>query len=92
MGDQRHALEAEDSPIEHVADLFVKSPADKLREGRLANCYGKLMLVAGPRLLGKLRDELDAPTAALVVRSLDRDVGELPDHELECYLAEHLDV
>lgn len=86
FGGQRHTMETEHSPTEHIADIFVKSLADKLRDGRLANRYAKLVLVAGPRLLGKLREGLDDGTRALVTDSLDRDLGEMPDHELEKYL------
>lgn len=90
FGGQRHALESEDSPVEHLAGVFAKELADRLRDGRVAHRYDQLVLVAGPRLLGRLRDALDAPTAALVVKSLDRDVGELSEADLEKYLREHL--
>lgn len=90
QGGHRHAMESEHSPVEHVTDQFVKVLADKLRDGRIANHYAHLVLVAGPKLLGKLRDALDDPTAAKVVQSLDRDFGELTDPEVERHLEEAL--
>ena len=92
FGPQRHALSPQEAPIDHVADLFAKELADKLHAGRTNGDCDRIILVAGPRLLGKLRLALDPPTAKLVVQDLDKDFGELSDHDLPMVLTDALDL
>lgn len=54
----------------------------KLRAGREAKACDRIILVADPRMLGKLRDAMDAFTAAAEDRSLDKDLGNLPEVEV----------
>lgn len=89
FGEHRHAVTSRESPVDHVATTFAKALADRLREARLGRRYDSLVLVAGPRMLGRLRDALDDATAAAVSGSLDRDLAELDDHALAETLREH---
>jgi protein required for attachment to host cells len=85
-GSHRHALETEHSATDHLAEAFAKSLVAKLRTGREGKACDRIILVADPRMLGKLRDEMDAFTAAAADRSLDKDLGNLPDNEVTQYL------
>ena len=51
------------------------------------NRYGALVLVAEPHFLGELRTALDAPTAALVTATLDKDLGGIETRDLAQHLA-----
>jgi protein required for attachment to host cells len=82
LGGQRHTLTAHESPVDHVADGFVKVLAEKLRRGRIDGHCQHIVLVAGARLLGKLRDALDSPTAKLVTQNVIKDFGDLPEQEV----------
>jgi len=62
--------------------VFAAEIADKLSRGRLDRRFDDLVLIAAPRFLGVLRDELDAATAALVRGTLDKDYAGLNDREL----------
>jgi len=86
MGAHRHAMETEHSATDHLAEVFAKTLVGKLRAGREAKACDRIILVADPRMLGKLRDVMDAFTAAAADRSLDKDLGNLPDTEVTEYL------
>lgn len=81
-GDQRHGMSREESPTEHLAAGFARELAARLRAARLEKQFDTLVLVAGPAFLGRLRAALDEHTAASVKASLDKDLGDLPAHDL----------
>lgn len=81
-GDQRHGMSREVSPTEHLAAGFARDLAARLRAARLEQQFERLVLVAGPAFLGHLRAALDEHTAASVKASLDKDLGDLPAHDL----------
>jgi protein required for attachment to host cells len=53
--------------------------------------YSQLVLVAPPAFLGELRDALDDNTRERVVRSIDRNLSNIRDHELVPRLQRELD-
>jgi protein required for attachment to host cells len=73
-GDQRHGVGREESGVAHVTAGFTCEMADFLRSSRLNLHYDQLVLVAGPKLLGGLRQALDRDTAAPVSASLPKDL------------------
>ena len=48
--------------------------------------FGRLVLVAEPRLLGELRAALDKPTAALVSATLDKDLVGIDNRDIPRHL------
>ncbi len=84
--DARHALSTSEPPHEHIAVSFARTLADKLRHGRLAERFGRLVLVAEPHFLGLLREALDETTARLVIASVTKDLHPLKLHELSAHL------
>ena len=86
-GPHRHGLAREVSPTERLALEFAKIIAEKLHAAQLAKRYSRLVLVAGPKLLGKIRVALYPSTANLVVASLDKDLEEIPEADLPQHLA-----
>ena len=87
FGAGRHSMSTEQAPTERVAQLFAKALGEQLKRGRNENRYAALVLVAEPRLLGELRATLDAPTAALVAATLDKDLGGIETRDLAQHLA-----
>ena len=85
MGDQRHAVSNEDDPVEHAVAAFARDLAGRLRQAQLDGRYDRLVLVAGPKLLGKLRDSLDKHV--VVAATLDKDLAGVPLVELERHLS-----
>lgn len=86
LGGQRHGMSNEQSPTEHLAVAFAADLAARMKTAHEAKRYDRLVLVAGPKMLGHLRDALDKQTAAAVSASLDKDLGEIPEHELAAHL------
>lgn len=87
MGSHRHGVATEESATEHVARVFAKSLAERLRHGAETAQYEQLVLIAGPKLLGKLRDALDNGTAAHVIATVDRDLRDVSLADLPAHLA-----
>ncbi len=48
---------------------------------------GRIVLVAGPKMLGVLRQAMPKALAAEIAREIDKDLSDIPDHDL----AEHLE-
>lgn len=88
MGSHRHGVAREEAPTEHLAKAFAHDIAERLRKARLERQFEALVLVAGPHLLGHLREALDAPTAALVSAELHKDLQDVPVDDLPRHLAD----
>jgi protein required for attachment to host cells len=86
VGGGRHSMSTEQEPIQRIAQIFAKQLGEKLEKGRAQNRYSKLVLVAEPRFLGELRAALDAPTAALVSATLDKDLIGTEDRDVHHHL------
>lgn len=71
-----HPQASEQTATDRVADEFARELAGMLDEGRVHNRFSRLVLVAGPRFLGKLRDALPHATESLVVASVDKNVAD----------------
>lgn len=87
-GAGRHAYSREQEPTEHVAEQFAKQVAGLLEDGRTAQKYERLVLVADPRFLGVLRAALSSQAASHVTATLDKDFGGVPDRDLPKLLGE----
>ncbi len=85
---RRAAMSRSEGPHERVVASFARDLADRLRQGRVAGTYERLVLVAPPKFLGSLRAALDDPTAACVVGSLDKDLARSTQDELISHLGE----
>jgi protein required for attachment to host cells len=81
-GHMRHGLDPHLEAVEHIADIFAKALALKLREGRTQHEFDEVILVAEPGFLGKIRRFLDKQTNAMVSATLNRNLTALPMHEL----------
>lgn len=91
QGGQRHAVAPEHSATEHMAEVFAGALAERLRDARLRGECGRIVLVADPRSLGRIRAALDDATAALVTKSIDKDLAMLATAELIATLEENLE-
>ena len=87
VGAGRHSMSKEQSQTERIAEQFARMLVERLQQGRNENRYSALVLAAEPRFLGALRAALDAPTAALVTATLDKDLGGIETRDLAQHLA-----
>lgn len=84
-GFARHGFGKDDATVE-VAAQFARELAGLLERGRTEKRYDRLVLVAEPSFLGNLRASLSTPTAAVVSATLDKDLGQVPQHDLPKHL------
>ena len=82
MGAARHAMEPEVSVERRELEQFTRRLADYLEDARSKGCFGNLVLVASPNVLGLLRGTLDRPTMKLVSKSVGKDVVRLAPGEI----------
>jgi protein required for attachment to host cells len=90
VGAGRHAKAVEVEPKEQEQIRFAKAIADRLEQGRVANAFERVVLVAAPAFLGHLRGKLSAPLGALVSLELDKDYTALRPEELRARLPQRL--
>lgn len=86
FGGGRHSMSQEHEAADQVSLMFAKHLCDKLEKARAENRFGKLVLVAAPRLLGELRAALDKHTAALVSATLDKDLVGVDNRDIPKHL------
>jgi protein required for attachment to host cells len=73
-GERRSTMEPPD-PIDHSVGVFAKEVADALDKDRASGRFDRLVIVSEPSFLGKLREELSAPTSRLVQATVDKDLS-----------------
>jgi protein required for attachment to host cells len=86
FGDGRHGMGNKNTAKDHEQDLFAKRVASRVEEGRTSGQFDKLILVAAPRFLGRIRSSLSGPAAVLVAHTLDKELTQLSAEKL----ADHL--
>jgi protein required for attachment to host cells len=88
VGGGRHAHSAEEGFTEHEARAFVSELSARLERGRSEHAFERLVLVAPPKLLGKLRAALPDTLSALVAATLPKDLAHGSDDDLRARLAD----
>lgn len=73
-GGNRHTVEPPTSEREQAAIRFCKHIAERLEQGADSRAYNRLILLAPPDLLGRLRRELGQNAQARLDRSIGKDV------------------
>jgi protein required for attachment to host cells len=87
-GSAHHALQSRVGPKEQQTIDFARLLAERIESGRTAHEFERLVLVASPAFLGRLRAALDDPTRRLVDGELDLDLTRLPPDEIRRRLPE----
>lgn len=76
-GQGRHALSPEESPTEHVDHRFVTDLANDLERALQAGEFSGLVIVAAPKLLGRLRAALSKNLHKQVIGEIAKDLVDL---------------
>lgn len=71
-GSRTHA--GEETATAHVEQEFVLQLSTMLDRERNAGVFDQLIIVAGPRFLGKLREALSEPTRRLIKVALNKEL------------------
>jgi protein required for attachment to host cells len=79
-----HGVNGERSTERHELALFAKEVAQRIDAGRINHEFDKVILIAGPRMLGLLRQELPQTCKDIVAGEVSKDlVQHEPDAILE---------
>jgi protein required for attachment to host cells len=77
-GASSHGTESERRPREHEARLFAQQIAAAIEHAHRDGQIERLILVAGPRFLGVLRDALSPAVRGLVTEEIHKDLVHEP--------------
>lgn len=77
----RHAMASEESARERVEHEFALQLAELLDQRRNEGVYDQLIVIAGPKLLGLLRNALSEPCRRLIKVEMNKELIH-PDQEI----------
>jgi protein required for attachment to host cells len=69
-----HGITGEKSTVQHELTLFAKEVARKIETDRARNEFDRLVIVAGPKMLGLLRQSLSNPTQSMLAGEISKDI------------------
>lgn len=87
-GAGRHAMGTAVDPVEQEQIRFAKEIGAYLKAACQDGRCKRLLLVAGPRLLGELRQHLDLPPG-VTVSELEKNLGQFDANEIRGHLPSH---
>ena len=73
-------------PKQHEHDIFARKLVHQLDQGRTANSYQRLIVVAEPHFRGLLNGVMNSQVSGLVSDTIDKDYTKLNDKELAAHL------
>jgi protein required for attachment to host cells len=77
-------------PVEHETDLFSKRVSEYLDQARVEHRYDRLRLIAFPKFLGLLRQNLSKEAQDLVEDEVSKNITMLDAREIEDYVKTRL--
>lgn len=80
------ALVNENSLNRRMIDHYVIELSDVIEKARKENKFQKLILVAGPEMMGELKNKLSRPTLDRLQRALAKDYARFKEHEVHSAL------
>jgi protein required for attachment to host cells len=88
-GEGRHAMGVSVDPVEQEIIRFARQVVDHLKAACNDGRCNRLLLVAGPHLLGLIRKHLDLPRDVQVTE-LEKNLGQYNAHEIRGHLPARL--
>jgi protein required for attachment to host cells len=79
---------AQKSPKEMAENRFAKEVIDGLSEARRRKRFDRLVLIAGPHMMGLLRANLNGPLSAVLIGEIPKDLSAQPLGDIETHLGE----
>jgi len=70
------------SPVEHANERFAHTVAEYLDKGRNDHRYNKVVIVAAPKFLGLLRNNLNKEVKKLVEKDLAYDISAFNERQI----------
>lgn len=89
-GNQAHTAEPNTDPVEHETELFSKQVSEFLDKARAEHRYDKLCVIAFPKFLGMMRQNLSKEVRQMVEDEVPKDISWQDAHEIEDYVKNRL--
>ena len=89
-GGRANTGEPDVSPVEHETELFSKTVSDYLDKAHAEHRYDKLCLIAFPKFLGLMRQNMSKEVRKLVEDEVPKDISGLETREIEDYVKNKL--
>lgn len=89
-GQQGHTGAPDVDKVEHATDLFSKQVSDYLDRAHHEHRYDKLCLIAFPKFLGLIRQNLSKEVQQVVEDEVPKDISGLKTQEIEDYVKNKL--
>lgn len=80
------------TPKQHESEVFSRTIADYLEQGRNEQRYEQLYLIAAPRFLGSLRQNMNKQVEKLVTAELPKDISTSRADEIAQFVQEQIEV
>ena len=90
MGYARHGMEPKVTPKDQEANAFARSLAERIEAARAKSEIERVILVAPPEFLGRLRNVLDDDARKIVVGEHNINVVKLRPEEIRKHLPDKL--
>ena len=81
-----HDGQAETLPVEHENAVFSKEIGDYLEQARSQHRFDRLCVIAAPKFLGLLRQNLSKEAQKLVDQEIDKDIARWDKTEIERFV------
>lgn len=88
--EQAHTAEPEVDPIMHETELFSKQVSEFLDKACSEHRYDKLYVIAFPKFLGLMRQNMSKQVQRLVEEEVPKDVSKFDIREIEDYVRNQL--
>ncbi len=90
VGTGRHAMSPPTDPKEHAAVVFAKRLAARIEAGRMGGEYDALVLVAAPKMLGRLRKEISETTVPMIKHEIAQNLFHMGPKQIRDHLPDFL--
>jgi protein required for attachment to host cells len=84
-----HTGESDVEPTQKEVERFSKRVASRLDQCRNEHRFDKLRVVAAPKMLGLIRENLSKEVQKIVEEEIPKDISNLKEHEMEEYLKQY---
>lgn len=84
-----HTAESDVEPTQKAAERFSKRVADHLDHCRNEHRFDKLRVVAAPRMLGLIRENMSKEVQKMVEEEVAKDISSMKEHDMEEYLRKY---
>lgn len=86
-GPSGHASPSSD-PKSQAEAMFIREVAQRLKTESDRGCFDRLVLVAPDKALGIFRNELAGPVKSKVTAEVNKDLTNVPEHQLGSHLSD----